>query len=152
MKVLRFLKQSCPIQLETYQRTLRNVGETISRPRKVGHGTLMWDTSHHLIYCPIYKVNSCHTVECLEWMYQWMVFVCLWAQGCVVCNYQILWFFWESPNFSNPMLWFVVIFKLRWQVAPGQQTSSGSPPSTQTCPSGRDTQNNMMQGAFCFIL
>merc|ERR1719454_2102026 len=32
----------------------------------------------------------------------------------------------------------------RLQVAPGRQTSFASPPSTQTCQSGRDTQNNMM--------
>merc|ERR1712032_665425 len=34
------------------------MGDEISRPRKVSHGTLMWDTSHHLVYCPIYKVAS----------------------------------------------------------------------------------------------
>ena len=34
----------------------------------------------------------------------------------------------------------------RWPAAPGQLTFCGSPHSIQTCPSGRDTQNNMMQG------
>ena len=34
----------------------------------------------------------------------------------------------------------------RWPVAPGQLTFCGSLHSIQTCPSGRDTQNNMMQG------
>ena len=66
MNVLSNIPQTYKLRLKTYQQTLRDVGETISRPRKVGHGTLMWDTSHHLVYCPIYKVNSCHTVECLD--------------------------------------------------------------------------------------
>ena len=53
------------------------------------------------------------------------------------CHFQI-----QVANFHLLFL----IFTCRLQVAPGRQTSFASPPSTQTCQSGRDIQNNMMQG------
>jgi len=46
-------------RVKTMRSVCNDVGEEISRPRKVSHGsTLMWDTKHHLVYCPIYKVAS----------------------------------------------------------------------------------------------
>ena len=39
----------------------RKQGDNISSPKRVGSAhTLMWDTAHHLVYCPIYKVGSPH--------------------------------------------------------------------------------------------
>lgn len=45
-------------RVRTMRSVCSDVGEKISRPRKVTQKTLMWDTNHHLVYCPIYKVAS----------------------------------------------------------------------------------------------
>lgn len=46
-------------RVETMRRVCRDTKSEISSPRRVGaEQTLMWDSEHHLVYCPIYKVAS----------------------------------------------------------------------------------------------
>ena len=53
----------------------------------------------------------------------------------------------SSNNFPAGCQW-QFIFPHRLPVVPGRQTSSDFRPSTQTFPSGRDTQSSTMQGSF----
>jgi len=46
-------------RVEKMKQVCRKTKTQISSPRRVGaEQTLMWDTQHHLVYCPIYKVAS----------------------------------------------------------------------------------------------
>jgi len=46
-------------RVDRMRRVCRKQGDDISSPKRVGSAhTLMWDTAHHLVYCPIYKVAS----------------------------------------------------------------------------------------------